>query len=104
MVAPLPNIDFPKDELERFCVKWQISELAVFGSVLRDDFGPDSDVDVLITFAPGGAMTFEGFLDMREELSKMFGGRVIDLVQKRLLRNPFFRHRILTTRKVLYAA
>lgn len=49
-------------------------------------------------------MTFEGFLEMREELSQMFGGREIDLIQKRLLRNPFLRERILTTRKVLYAA
>jgi predicted nucleotidyltransferase len=49
-------------------------------------------------------MTFESFLEMREELSQMFGGRPIDLVEKRLLRNPFRRQRILTTRRVLYAA
>ena len=49
-------------------------------------------------------MTLEKYLDMRDELSAMFGGREVDLVQKRLLKNPFRRHEILTTREVLYAA
>ena len=96
-------IDLPIDQIAAFCQKWSIAELALFGSVLRDDFGPDSDVDVLVTFRPGASMTFEGFLDMREELSNIFG-RQIDLVEKRLVTNPFRRHEILTTKKVLYAA
>jgi uncharacterized protein len=104
MVAPLAKFSLLKEDLDGFCRKWQIGEFAVFGSVLRNDFAPDSDVDVLITFAPGGRMTFESFLEMREELSQMFGDRSIDLVEKRLLRNPFRRHRILTTRQVLYGA
>lgn len=49
-------------------------------------------------------MTFEGFLEMRDELSEMFGGRAVDLVEKRLVKNPFRRNRILTTRRILYAA
>jgi predicted nucleotidyltransferase len=72
--------------------------------VLRDDFGPASDVDVLIVLTPGQILTPEKYLDMRDELSAMFGGREIDLVQKRLLKNPFRRREILTTREVLYAA
>jgi predicted nucleotidyltransferase len=72
--------------------------------VLRDDHRPDSDVDVLISFGPDGGMTLESFMEMRMELSEMFGGREVDLVEKRLVRNPFRRHRILTTRRVLYAA
>jgi len=98
------NIQLPDNAIEQFCRKWNLRELSVFGSVLREDFQPASDVDVLVTFAPGSTMTFESFLEMREELSRMFGGREIDLIQKRLLRNPFLRERILTTRKVLYAA
>lgn len=99
----LATLEVPMDRLTAFCHKWAISELSVFGSVLRDDFGPDSDVDVLVTFRPGSAMTFEGFLDMRDELRSIFG-REIDLVEKRLVTNPFRRHEILTTKKVLYAA
>jgi uncharacterized protein len=100
----LQNIQLPESAIEQFCRKWNLRELSVFGSVLREDFQPASDVDVLITFAPGSGMTFESFLEMRAELSKMFGGREVDLIQKRLLRNPFLRERILMTRKVLYAA
>ena len=91
------------DEIAAFCRKWDVAELAVFGSILREDFGPESDVDVLIAFRRGARMTFEGYLDMRDELSAMFG-REVDLVEKRLITNPFRRHEILTTRKVLYAA
>src|SRR5687768_13301411 len=80
-------IDLPTERIATFCQKWGVGELAIFGSVLRDDFGPDSDVDVLVTFRPGASMTFEGFLDMREELSQIFG-RQIDLVEKRLVRTP----------------
>jgi len=100
----IQNIQLSDIAIEQFCRKWKLRELSVFGSVLREDFQPASDVDVLVTFAPGSTMTFESFLEMREELSRMFGGREIDLIQKRLLRNPFLRERILTTRKVLYAA
>lgn len=98
------HFDVPEAQIRVFCQKWKIAEFALFGSVLRDDFSPSSDIDVLVSFAPGGAMTFEGFLEMRQELSDLFGGRPVDLVEKRLVRNPFRRHEILTTRRVVYAA
>lgn len=98
------NIQVPNEKIESFCKKYRIKELSVFGSVLRDDFGPDSDVDVLVSLEPGQPMTLENLLDMRDELSVMFGGREIDLVQKRLLKNPHRRYEILTTREVMYAA
>ena len=98
------RIDVPLRQVEQFCRRHGVQELALFGSVLRDDFSPESDVDVLVTLQPGQTMTLEKFLDMRDELSAMFGGRAVDLVQKRLLKNPFRRHEILTTREVLYAA
>ena len=91
-------------EVEAFCRRHGVVELSIFGSVLRDDFRPDSDVDVLISLKPGQTLTPESYLDMRDELSALFGGREIDLVQKRLLVNPFRRHEILRTREVLYAA
>ena len=96
--------DVSADSIASFCRRWHVAELSLFGSALRDDFRPDSDVDVLVHFGPGGGMTFEGFLDMRDELSSLFGGRPIDLVERRLVRNPFRRYEILTTRRVLYAA
>lgn len=98
------NIRVPREKVEAFCKKWGLKEFSLFGSILRDDFRPDSDVDVLVSFLPGRQMTFEGFVDMREELSAMFGGREVDLVEKRLVKNPFRRYEILTTREVVYAA
>ncbi len=97
------NIEVPEDRIAAFCQKWKVKELSLFGSVLRDDFHPESDVDVLFTLEPGDTMTLQRFLDMRNELSAMFGGRNVDLVQKRLLKNPFRRYEILTTREVVYA-
>lgn len=93
----------PQDKIIAFCRKWKIKELALFGSVLREDFGPDSDVDVLVTFAPGGGITFDNRVEMLDELAAIFG-REVDLVEKQALRNPFRRHVILTTKEVLYAA
>ena len=98
------ELDLPTEWVVEFCTKWGLAELALFGSVLREDFGPDSDVDVLVSFLPGRSMSFEGFLQMREELSRAFGGRTVDLVEKHLVTNTFRRHEILTTRRVLYAA
>jgi len=98
------KVDVPIDQVQAFCKKWKVRELSLFGSVLRDDFGPESDVDVLVSLEKDQKMTVESFLDMRQELSAMFGGREVDLVQKRLLKNPFRRYDILTTREVVYAA
>ena len=98
------GVELPVKQIEAFCRRHGVQEFSLFGSVLRDDFGPESDVDVLIALEPGRTMTPEKYLDMRDELSAMFGGREIDLVQKRLLKNPFRRHDILASREVLYAA
>ena len=61
-------------QIEDFCRKYGVAEFSLFGSILRDDFGPDSDVDVLVALEPGRTMTPESYLDMRDELSTMFGG------------------------------
>lgn len=98
-----PKIKIDSNKIESFCRKWNIVEFAVFGSVLRDDFRTDSDVDVLVTFGPGGGITFDNRVDMLDELKAIFG-REVDLVEKKAITNPFRRHSILTTREVLYAA
>lgn len=76
--------------------------LSLFGSVLREDFAPGSDVDILVSFEPGSFWGFEIF-DMQDELEAIFQRRV-DLVTKEGLRNPFRRSEILSTRQVVYAA
>jgi len=88
--------------IAEFCRKWQITELALFGSALRDDFTCDSDVDVLVTFAPTAKWSLSDVAQMEDELRGVFG-REVDLVEKAGLRNPFRRHHILTTREIIYA-
>ncbi len=95
------NISIPPNSLEAFCRKWRIRELALFGSVLRDDFGPDSDVDVLVSFDDDAPWSLWDLIAMRDELSEVLG-RPVDLVEREGLRNPFRRRRILETRQVIY--
>jgi len=97
------RIDIPTDRVAAFCEKWRITELALFGSVLREDFGPDSDVDVLVALAQDAPWSLYDWVEMIDELKAIFG-REVDLVSKDGLRNPFRRHAILTTREVIYAA
>jgi uncharacterized protein len=93
----------PVERIREFCRKWKISEFALFGSILRDDFTPESDVDVLVTFSKGDAPSLYGLVDMEEELSEILG-RDVDIVSKDALRNPFRKYEILRTHKVIYAA
>lgn len=98
-----PQLDVAPEAIEDFCRQWRISEFALFGSVLRPDFSDDSDVDVLVTFSPEARWSLFDFVAMQDELGALLGRRV-DLVSKGGLRNPFRRHEILTTRRILYAA
>ena len=103
-----PEIAIPVDRtaIEAFGRKWGIRELALFGSVVGGDFRPDSDVDVLVTFEdPNRSLGSWGNVlsEMERELERIFGRRV-DLVQKRSIKNPFRRHSILTSRRIIYAA
>ncbi len=98
-----PKIKIDKNKIVSFCRRWNIVEFAVFGSVLSDDFRPDSDVDVLVTFGPGGGISFDNRVEMLDELKAIFG-RDVDLVEKKAIRNPFRRHSILRNKEVLYAA
>lgn len=89
--------------LAAFCRRWHIRELSLFGSAIRDDFSPTSDVDVLVDFEVGVLWGIDEWIVMRDELEAMFGRRV-DLVSRASLRNPFRRAEILRTRRVLHAA
>ena len=97
------SVDIPKDKIEEFCRRWKITEFALFGSVLRDDFRPDSDIDVLVTFERGAGHTLFDLVYMENELKDMFG-RHVDLVERGGLRNPFRRREILRTMEVIYAS
>jgi predicted nucleotidyltransferase len=93
----------PAEKIAAFCQKWRIVEFALFGSILRRDFRPDSDVDVLVTFEPSAPWSLWDLIDMRDELRGMFG-RQVDLVEERSLSNPFRRRAILRSKQVIYAA
>ena len=85
------------------CRRWKITELAVFGSAIRADFGPHSDVDILVTFQPGAGWSLLDLMTLQQELSARFGRRV-DVVEKATLRNPYRRAAILESKRTLYAA
>jgi hypothetical protein len=97
------RIDINPRQIAEFCGKWSITEFGLFGSVLRDDFGPDSDVDVLVTFAENAPWSLLDIVAMRDELANMLG-RPVDIVEKKALVNPFRRQRILSSCEVIHAA
>jgi predicted nucleotidyltransferase len=76
------RITFDRERLAAFCRRWAVAELALFGSVLRDDFRPDSDADVLVAFAPGARRGLFDLVEMEAELAGLLGRRV-DLVTRR---------------------
>src|SRR5215207_3222013 len=97
---------FPQREIEQFCGRWKITELAAFGSILRQDFGAESDIDLLATFAPDARWTLFDLVHMNDELSALLG-RKVDLVSRRGVetsRNPIRREAILSSARPIYAA
>jgi len=91
-----------REKLDIFCRKWGIRELSLFGSVLRDDFNPESDIDVLLSFHPNTDWSYWNWPEMEDELKEIFG-RTVDIVLDEGLKNPFRRNEILRTRMVVYA-
>ena len=98
-----PNVNLEKEALAAFCRKWRIRELSLFGSALRDDFRPDSDLDFLVSFDPEAPWDLWDFVEMRDELAALTG-REVDLVQKEGLRNPYRKKEILSTREIIHVA
>jgi len=100
-----PKIDIPMDKLIELCKRWKIVELSLFGSVLRDDFDSESDVDVMIVLADDAGLDyFYDWVKIEDELGELFEHRKIDLVERKRIANPFMRHAILTTSEAIYAA
>ena len=98
------NFSLTPQQLAEFCQKWQITEFALFGSVLRDDFTPNSDVDILVTFDPQAKRSLFDLVHMREELSQLLE-RKVDILTKKsveLNHNWLRRHEILKAARVIY--
>jgi predicted nucleotidyltransferase len=95
------HVQISPEQIEAFCRKWKIREFALFGSVLRDDFRPDSDVDVLVEFEPESKNTLFDFMAMEDELRTIFD-RDVDLVEKGAVRNPFVRNHIRHNRQIVF--
>ncbi len=88
------RINIPKDKIAEFCRRNRIHRLALFGSVLRDDFGPESDVDVLVEFEPDAQVGFFELYDMEQELGRLLGGRKVDLNTSKSL-SKYFRDEVM---------
>ncbi len=97
------GISFDESRLIQFCRTWKISRLGLFGSVLADDFSPQSDIDVLVSFEPSAPWNLFDLIDLKSGLAEIFG-RKVDLVEEQAIRNPYRRKSIMETRKVIYEA
>ena len=96
------RINLPQDRVAEFCRRYHIRRLSLFGSVLREDFRPDSDVDMLVEFEPGHEPGFFGLARMERELSELLGGRKVDLRTPEDL-SRYFRDEVLARAEVRYA-
>ena len=96
----LTNIEVPGEKIAEFCRRWHVRRLALFGSVLTDEFGPESDVDVLVEFEPGHVPGLD-FVDAQDELSEIIG-RKVDLNTPQCL-SRYFRDKVIAGAEVVYA-
>ena len=99
------QFEIPHEELAAYCNRWRVTELALFGSVLREDFGPESDVDVLVCFGADAWPTLLDMARMQDELSRILG-RQVDLVERVAIeasRNYIRRDAILRSAETVYA-
>ena len=100
------NLGIKADIIANFCRRWKISKLAVFGSIVREELRPDSDIDLLVTFGSDADWTMFDHFIMEEELSHLFG-REVDLISVRAIEenpNPITRREILDSARQIYAA
>jgi predicted nucleotidyltransferase len=94
------GIEVDRERIAAFCRKWK--EISLFGSVLTDDFRPDSDVDVMVVFDEDAGWSLFEIVEMKGELAEVFG-RDVDLVEKTAISNPFMRRSILAHHEVIHA-
>jgi len=98
-----PHLSVGHDEIAEFCRRWSVIEFALFGSVARQHFGPESDVDVMVRFAPNAKRSLKDLVHMHDELSDLFG-REVDIVEYGQITNPFRLRSIDRDLAVIYAA
>ena len=106
MIKNKIHVDIPYEKITEFCKKWKIREFSLFGSVLRDDFRPDSDVDVMVDFAPDAKRSLFDLVSMTEELKEIFG-RKVDMLTRRAVeqsRNYIRRKAILSSVEIVYVS
>jgi uncharacterized protein len=96
------DINAYRKKIEAFCRQWKVVEFSFFGSVLRNDFSNESDIDVLLEFQNDSGYSLFDMVAMQEELKAIFG-RDVDIIEKAAMRNPYRRHAILQNRKIMYA-
>lgn len=97
-----PRIEFSQADLAALCRRHGIERVALFGSVLRDDFGPESDIDMLVGFSPASQPGWE-IVEIQQEFSRFFGGRPVDFVNPKYI-NRRLRERVLADAEVVSAA
>jgi len=97
------KIRIPRKKIAEFCRRWEVVEFSLFGSVLRNDFRPDSDVDVLVAFSDEAQISLFDLVQMQLDLEKIFR-RPVDILEKDALENPYRKREILSTAQVIYAA
>ena len=98
-----PTLNLPHDKITDFCRRYHIKTLSLFGSATREDFHPDSDVDVLVEFEEDAKVGLFDLVKMEDELSELFGKRRVDLVTPSIFRNPYRRRAILKDLEQIYA-
>ncbi len=97
------SLTIPREALAEFCGRWKIVELALFGSAARGELRPDSDIDLMVTFAAEAAWSLFDLAGMQRELAEILG-RDVDLVERGTIRNPFRRRSVSRDLTVIYAA
>ena len=100
------HTSIPREKVVKFCRRWKIQEFALFGSVLREDFRPESDIDVLVSFSPEAKYSLFDLVHMQDELKEIFG-RNVDLVERKSVErseNYIRRKHILDSLETLYVA
>ena len=97
------KIRIPRRKITEFCRQWGVVELSLFGSVLREDFRPDSDLDVLVTFSQDAQISLFDLVQMQLDLEEIFQ-RSVDVIEKDALENPFRKREIIKNAQVVYAA
>lgn len=99
-----PKLKLSRDDIAVFCRQRKVKRLSLFGSATRDDFRPDSDVDVLVEFEANSHTSLLDLVDMQDELSQLFGNRPVDIATESILRNPFRRRTIMRDLEAVYGS